>query len=79
MSKTQNCGFASAAIEEVARMHGEKAEDVLASITEALLAAQHSSNSETNEVWRTIPAGTPDEIAAWVINAVAEAIVQAAS
>ena len=79
MSKTQNCGFASAAIEEVARMHGVSAEDVLASIASALIAARDAENGETNEVWRTIPAGTPDEIAAWVINAVAEAIVQVAS
>ena len=76
---TQNYGFAPAAIAEVARMHGETTEDVLASISEALSEARHNADCETEEVWRTIPAGTPDEIAAWVINAVAEAIVQVAS
>ena len=73
---TENYGFAPAAIAEVARMHGTTEEEVLASISEALSEARHAADGETEEVWRTIPAETPAETVEWLINAVAETIVQ---
>lgn len=79
MTKTHDYGFASAAIAEVARMHGTTEEEVLASISEALLEARDAADGENEKLWRTIPAETPEETAAWVINAVAEAILLAAS